>query len=73
MKEQFRSTKMIITRWDRSMKDNQFLCLLQGHHLLAHPHLNRNNNHRLHKNKNPKEVDQRTLASIAEAETKRSK
>lgn len=73
MKEQFRSISLIIMRWDRSIKDNQFRCLLQGHLLQVHPLLNHNNNHLPHQNKTPKEVDHRTLDSTAEAETKRNK
>lgn len=73
MKEQFRLIKAIIIRWERSMKDNQFLCLLLEHLLRVHPLLNHNNNHQLHQNKNPNEVDHRTRVSLAAAETKRNK
>lgn len=73
MKEQFRLIKAIIIKWDRNMRDNQFLCLSLEHLLQVHRLLNHNNNHQVHKNKNPKEVDHRTLESIAEAETKRNK
>lgn len=55
------------------MRDSQFLCLSREHLLQVHRLLNHNNNHQVHKNKNPKEVDHRTLESIAEAETKRNK